>query len=101
RDVPPSHQTEVDDPQQSSCGARDQSGLMPANFITLAHFSVSVTMSLPNSVGEPASTVLPMSAIRAFMMGLARAALISLFSLSITSGGVFLRAPIPDTTLAS
>ena len=39
----------------------DQSALTPANFTTLAHFSVSAARSLPNSAGEPASTLMPMS----------------------------------------
>ena len=34
-----------------------QSGLMPANFTTLAHFPVSSAMSLPKSAGEPESIV--------------------------------------------
>ncbi len=29
------------------------SGLMPANLITLAHFSVSSAINLPKSAGEP------------------------------------------------
>jgi hypothetical protein len=37
---------------------RDHSGLMFANFTTLAHFSVSSAMSLPKSAGEPGSTVI-------------------------------------------
>ena len=35
----------------------DYSGLIPANLITLAHFLVSEAMCLPNSAGEPGSTV--------------------------------------------
>jgi hypothetical protein len=65
------------------------SGLRPENLTTLAHFSVSSAMSLPNSTVDPASTVLPRSAIRAFILGSARAALISLLSLSTISAGVF------------
>ena len=53
------------------------SGLMFAERITLAHFSVSSTMNLPKSVGEPVSTVPPRSAIRALILGSARAALIA------------------------
>ena len=34
----------------------DQSALTPANFTTLAHFSVSSARSLPKSAGEPGST---------------------------------------------
>ena len=44
------------------------SGLMFAERITLAHFSVSSTMNLPKSVGEPVSTVPPRSASRAFIV---------------------------------
>jgi hypothetical protein len=33
----------------------DHSGLMPANFTTLAHFSVSSTRNLPNSAGVSAA----------------------------------------------
>jgi hypothetical protein len=32
-----------------------QSGLRPATFTTLAHFSVSAAMNLPKSAGEPAN----------------------------------------------
>jgi hypothetical protein len=45
---------------------------------TLAHFSVSSPMNFPNSAGEVGNTVLPRSANRAFITGLASAALISL-----------------------
>src|SRR5262245_15104912 len=67
-----------------------QSALTPANLITLAHFSVSSVMSLPKSLGEPGSIVPPRSARRAFILGSARAALISRLSLSTFSVGVFL-----------
>src|SRR5215469_14992170 len=43
----------------------DQSALTPANFTTLAHFSVSLAMNLPNSAGEPDNAVPPRSARRA------------------------------------
>jgi hypothetical protein len=33
----------------------DYSGLMPANLITLAHFSISSSISFPKSAGEPMS----------------------------------------------
>ena len=48
----------------------DHSALMPADLITLPHFSVSSAMSLPNSAGEPASTVPPRSASRALNFGI-------------------------------
>src|SRR5947208_2993142 len=76
-------------------------GLMPANLITLAHFSVSSAISFPNSAGDPGSATPPRSASRAFMLGSARAALISLLSVSMISAGVFLGAPRPITALAS
>src|SRR5882724_4356627 len=79
----------------------DHSGLMPANLITLPHFSVSSAMSFPKSAGEPPSTVPSRSAIRALILGSARPALISLLSLSTISGGVFLGTPSPYTKLAS
>src|SRR5262245_21216347 len=85
-----------------SCPIRAvQSALMPTNLTTLPHLSVSSTMSLPKSAGESASTSPPRSTMRAFIRGSARAALISLLSLSITSTGVFLGAPMPYQLLAS
>src|SRR5947199_7285310 len=63
-----------------SLGA-NHSGLMPANLITLAHFSVSSAMSLPKSAAEPAITSPPSSASRALILGSTRAALISIFEL--------------------
>src|SRR5215813_5357147 len=79
----------------------DHSGFAPENLITLPHFSVSSAISLPKSAGESASTSPPRSTMRAFIRGSARAALISLLSLSITSTGVFLGAPMPYHKLAS
>src|SRR6516164_7175320 len=79
----------------------DHSALMPANLITLAHFSVSAAMSLLKSAGKPASAGLPRSASCALILGSARPALISLLSLSITSVGVPLGEPKPDQPLAS
>jgi hypothetical protein len=78
----------VDDPERSSTGRAfalrelrnisavgrilqrkffDQSVLTPANFTTLAHFSVSLVMSFPKSAGDPGMTVPPNSASRAFI----------------------------------
>jgi hypothetical protein len=62
---------------------------------TLAHFSVSSTKSFPNSAGVPPSSVAPMSTSRARIAGSESAALNSLLSLSMISGGVFLGAPTP------
>src|SRR5262249_13861850 len=81
--------------------ASDHSALMPANLITFAHFSVSSAISFPNSAGESARTGPPRSASRAFIVGSARAALISLLSVSMILAGVFLGAPRPPHALAS
>src|SRR5438445_3021110 len=70
--------------------AADHSPLMPAARITFPHFSVSSAMSLPKSAGEPVSGVPPNSTRRALILASARAELISLFSLSTISPGVFL-----------
>jgi hypothetical protein len=51
-----------------------QSALMPMNFTTLAHFSVSSAMSLPKSAGEPASAGLPRSASCALTFDIERQA---------------------------
>src|SRR5262249_14555216 len=88
----------TDSPRTSRCG---HSGLMPANLTTLPHFSVSLAMSLPNSVGESGRTVPPSSVSRALTLGSPRPALISLLSLSMTSLGVSLGAPRPSTELTS
>src|SRR5258708_4673804 len=77
------------------------SGLMPAARTTLAHFPVSSAISLPNSPAEPGSGSPPMAAKRAFIPGSARAALISLLSLSTISAGVFAGAPLPYHWLVS
>src|SRR5262249_45286830 len=77
------------------------SGLMLAVRTTLPHFSVSSAMSLPKSVVEPTSGVLPKSASCALIFGSASAVLISLLSLSMTSVGVLLGEPTPDQPLAS
>src|SRR5262249_28062669 len=79
----------------------DHSALMPPNLITLAHFSVSSTISLAKSAAEPASAVPPSSARRALIVGSARAALISLLSVSTISVGVAFGAPTPNQKLAS
>src|SRR5262245_41656366 len=79
----------------SGRGRADHSALMLAARITLPHFSVSSAMSLPKSAGESASTSPPRSASRAFILGSASAALISLLSLSTISVAVFLGAPRP------
>src|SRR5215831_213887 len=80
---------------------RPHSALMFAARITLPHFSVSSAINLTKSAGEPGSTVPPKSANRAFILGSARAALISALSLLTISAGVFLGAPMPYQPLAS
>src|SRR6516165_9325972 len=82
-------------------GFRPYSGLMLAARITLPHFSVCSTTILSSSAGEPVNAVAPSSANRAAILGLVSPALISLLSLSTTSTGVFLGAPIPTHALAS
>src|SRR5262245_20718591 len=76
-------------------------GLMPANFTTLAHFSVSSAMNWPKSAGEPANTAHPKSVRRVFMVESARAALISWLSLSMIFVGVAFGTTIPYQPLAS
>src|SRR5262245_52432593 len=85
----------------TKCPERDYSGLMFANLITLAHFSVSSAISFPKFAGGPGSTVPPRAANRAFAPGSARIALISLLSRSMISGGVALGALMPKKALAS
>src|SRR6266404_293041 len=80
---------------------RPYSALMPANLITLAHFSMASERIAPNSAGEPPSTVPPSSTIQALILLSARPALSSLFSISMMSAGVFLGAPMPANPLAS
>jgi hypothetical protein len=74
---------------------------MLAARITLAHFSVSLTTKLSNSAGVIVIGSAPISANRVFNLGSARAALISLLSLSTISVGVFLGTPTPYHMLAS
>src|SRR5262245_710584 len=53
---------------------RSQSAFAPESLTTLAHFSVSLAKSLAKSAGEPGSGVPPNSAIRALILGSAKAA---------------------------
>src|SRR5262249_30549784 len=78
-----------------------QSTLMLAARISVLQVSVYSTTSLANSAGELAHTVLPTSASRAFILGSAGAALVSLFSLAMISAGVSLGAPSPHHAVAS
>jgi hypothetical protein len=77
------------------------SGLMFAARITLAHFSVSWAINLPKPVRERRRIVTPASVSRATIFGSARAALISPWSFSTISSGVFLGATMPHHPLAS
>ena len=87
--------------REAARGRADHSALMLAARITLPHFSVSSAISLAKSADEPGSTVAPRSASRALILGSARAALISLLSLSTIPVGVFLGAPTPYQEVAS
>src|SRR5262245_9056289 len=77
------------------------SAFIPANLTTLVHFSVSSAMNFPKSAGEPANTAAPRSVRRVFVLGSARAALISLLSFSTISVGVAFGTTIPYQPLAS
>ena len=72
---------------------------MLAARITSAHFAVSSAISFPKSAGEPKRTVLPSSTTLALIFGSARAALISMLSLSTISVEVFLGRPMPNQEL--
>src|SRR5262245_30895759 len=87
--------------ERSTGDRRGQSAMMPTNFTTLPHLSVSSAMNFPKSAGEPTSGVLPRSASRALILGSARPALISLLSLSTISAGVAFGAPMPSHAIAS
>src|SRR5215213_9083020 len=79
----------------------DQSALAPENFTTSAHFAVSSAIILVKFVDGPVSGTPPSSLKRCFKRASAIAALISALSLSATSRGVSLGAPIPYHPLAS
>src|SRR2546429_6525668 len=80
---------------------RGQFGLACERLITFAHFSISSARTLLNSAGEPVTGAPPVSAMRAFIWGSAKAALTALFRVSMTSVEVLLGAPRPVTALAS
>src|SRR5262245_38178374 len=75
------------------------SALMLAARITLAHFSVSSAMSFPNPAGVSGSGTPPRSSSRCFILGSARAALISLLIISTMSDGVLLGEQLTDHPL--
>src|SRR5262245_27691929 len=74
---------------------------MLAARITLAHFSMSFAMSVPNSAGVPASDMPPKSTNLALILGSANPTLISLLSLLTISGGTPLGAARPNQSLDS
>src|SRR5580704_4371655 len=80
---------------------RPQSGLMLANLITLAHFSVSAVMNFWHSAGVIGMGMMPRSANRALSLGSARTALTSLLSIAVISAGVPFGAPSPCQVRAS
>src|SRR5260370_3603103 len=57
-------------------------GLMPTDFTTLPHFSVSSVMNFPNSAGVIGIGTAPQSAILSFIFESARHPVISLLTLS-------------------
>src|SRR6185312_14522225 len=77
------------------------SAFTPENLITLAHFSVSATMSVASSRGDIGSGTLLRSAIRVRSRGSASAVLMSPESLSTISAGVLAGAPRPNQELTS
>ena len=82
--------------QEETSHRKGQLALAPENLTTLAHFSVSLAISLPKSAGEVGNTPPPRSPSRALILESARPALISLFSLSTISAGVFFGATMPN-----
>src|SRR3954453_18256092 len=77
------------------------SAFAPENLITLAHFSVSPTMSVDSSRGDSGSGTLLKSAIRVRSRGSASAMLMSAESFSTISAGVLAGAPMPNHELTS
>src|SRR5262245_66641912 len=79
----------------------DHSGLMPANWITFAHFSDSVATKAPKSAALKIIGMVPSSASRDLMVGFASPALISWLRRAMISGGVPFGTPTPAHVLAS
>src|SRR5215471_15801664 len=86
---------------ESRQGAGIQSAFAPDSLTTFAHFSVSSANSLAKSAGEPGSGVPPSSAMRALILGSAKAALSSRLSVSTMAAGVPAGAAMPYHALAS
>src|SRR6516162_3853642 len=78
-----------------------QSGVMPANLITLPHLSVSSDMNFPKAADVIGLGSAPKANSRASIIESARTALISLLSLSMIAAGVSLGAPSPYQPIAS
>src|SRR5262249_55961835 len=74
---------------------------MPANLITLPHLSASSDMNFPKAADVIGIGSAPKANSRAFIVGSARIALISLLSLSMIAAGVSLGAPSPYQPIAS
>src|SRR5262245_12322963 len=74
---------------------------MPENLITLAHFSVSSAVNLPNSAGVIGMGTPPSSAMRVFILGSANAARTVWLMVATISAGVFLGAQRAYHWLAS
>jgi glycine cleavage system aminomethyltransferase T len=85
----------------SKCAWYVHIGLMPANFTTFAHFSVSLAMNLANSAGVIDIGSTPRSLRRTCIFGSATTAVVSLLSFAMISVDVFLGAPMPNHPLAS
>src|SRR5262249_51253927 len=85
----------------STRGGWSYSGLMPADLITLANFSVEIGTRLPEGGRRPGKPGAAHPGDRGFDFGSVRPTLISLLSLSMISAGVFLGAPTPCQPLAS
>ena len=79
----------------------DHSALMLAARITLAHFSVKLTINVLSWVGDIAKGSFPSAARRVRSPFSASAALISWLSVPMISGGVCTGAPMPSHPLAS
>src|SRR5205085_4402730 len=77
------------------------SGLAPENLTTLAHFSVSSVINLPNSAGVVGIGPPPSSARRVLSRLSASAEFNALFSVSTMTGEMPFGATIPYQTTAS
>src|SRR3954447_15527746 len=79
----------------------DHSGLMLANLMTFAHFSVSAAIKAAKLWDEPGNGVAPRSASLALILESASAALTSRLSSSTMSCGVLRGAQSPHQPAAS